>query len=112
MRHVLIDKQGNFGSIAGLPPAAMRYTEARMSPFAAMMLDDLKLDTVDFVPTYDERHTEPTVLPSKFPEPAGQRLATASPSAWRRRIPPHNLGEVCRGVDRADRQPGHHRSTS
>ena len=67
MRHVLIDKQGNFGSIAGLPPAAMRYTEARMSPIAAMMLDDLKLDTVDFIPTYDERHTEPTVLPSKFP---------------------------------------------
>jgi DNA gyrase subunit A len=51
MRHILIDKQGNFGSIAGLPPAAMRYTEARMSPFAALMLDDLKLDTVDFVPT-------------------------------------------------------------
>ena len=67
MRYMLIDKQGNFGSIAGLPPAAMRYTEARLSPFAAMMLDDLKLDTVDFVPTYDERHTEPTVLPSKFP---------------------------------------------
>ena len=52
MRHVLVDKQGNFGSIAGLPPAAMRYTEARMSPIAAMMLDDLKLDTVDsFRPT-------------------------------------------------------------
>jgi DNA gyrase subunit A len=67
MRHVLIDKQGNFGSIAGLPPAAMRYTEARLSPVAAAMLDDLKLDTVDYVPTYDERHTEPTVLPSKFP---------------------------------------------
>ena len=67
MRHVLIDKQGNFGSIAGLPPAAMRYTEARMSPIAALMLEDLKLDTVDFIPTYDERRTEPTVLPSKFP---------------------------------------------
>ena len=67
MRHVLIDKQGNFGSIAGLPPAAMRYTEARMSPIAAMMLDDLKLDTVDFIPTYDEKHLEPSVLPSKFP---------------------------------------------
>ena len=61
MRYTLIDKQGNFGSIAGLPPAAMRYTEARLSPFAAMMLDDLKLDTVDFVPTYDERRTEPVV---------------------------------------------------
>ena len=67
MRHVLIDKQGNFGSIAGLPPAAMRYTEARLSPIAALMLDDLKLDTVDYVPTYDERNTEPTVLPSRFP---------------------------------------------
>src|SRR5204862_7997860 len=51
LRHVLVDKQGNFGSIAGLPPAAMRYTEARLSPFAATMLEDLKLDTVDFVPT-------------------------------------------------------------
>src|SRR6059058_5472661 len=51
LRCLLIDKQGNFGSIAGLPPAAMRYTEARLSPFAAMMIEDLKLDTVDFVPT-------------------------------------------------------------
>jgi len=59
MRHVLVDKQGNFGSVAGLPAAAMRYTEARLSPIAAMMLDDLSLDTVDFVPTYDERNTEP-----------------------------------------------------
>jgi len=53
MRHTLIDKQGNFGSIAGLPPAAMRYTEARMSSHAALLLEDLKLDTVDFIPTYD-----------------------------------------------------------
>ncbi len=97
MRHVLIDKQGNFGSIAGLPPAAMRYTEARLSPFAALMLDDLKLDTVDFVPTYDERHTEPTVLPSKFPNllvngASGIAVGMATT------IPPHNLGEVCDGV--------------
>lgn len=97
MRHVLIDKQGNFGSIAGLPAAAMRYTEARMSPFAAMMLDDLKLDTVDFVPTYDERHLEPTVLPSKFPNllvngSGGIAVGMATS------IPPHNLGEVCRGL--------------
>ena len=111
MRHVLIDKQGNFGSIAGLPPAAMRYTEARLSPFAAMMLDDLKLDTVDFVPTYDERHTEPTVLPSKFPNllvngSGGIAVGMATS------IPPHNLGEVCRGLDRADRQPAHHRRRS
>ena len=97
MRCMLIDKQGNFGSIAGLPPAAMRYTEARLSPFAATMLEDLKLDTVDFVPTYDERHTEPTVLPSKFPNllvnGAGGIAVGMATS-----IPPHNLGEVCRGI--------------
>jgi DNA gyrase subunit A len=97
MRCMLIDKQGNFGSIAGLPPAAMRYTEARLSPFAATMLEDLKLDTVDFVPTYDERHTEPTVLPSKFPNllvngSGGIAVGMATS------IPPHNLGEVCRGI--------------
>jgi DNA gyrase subunit A len=97
MRHVLIDKQGNFGSIAGLPPAAMRYTEARMSPVAALMLEDLKLDTVDFVPSYDERHQEPTVLPSKFPNllvngSGGIAVGMATS------IPPHNLGEVCRGI--------------
>ena len=97
MRHVLIDKQGNFGSIAGLPPAAMRYTEARMSPFAGLMLEDLKLDTVDFVPTYDERHTEPTVLPAKFP---GLLVNGANGIAvgMATSIPPHNLGEVCQGV--------------
>jgi len=97
MRHVLIDKQGNFGSIAGLPPAAMRYTEARMSPFAALLLDDLKLDTVDFVPTYDERHLEPTVLPSKFPNllvNGANGIAVGMATS----IPPHNLGEVCAGV--------------
>ena len=97
MRHVLIDKQGNFGSIAGLPPAAMRYTEARMSAFAALMLDDLKLDTVDFVPSYDERHLEPTVLPSRFPNllvngSGGIAVGMATS------IPPHNLVEVCRGL--------------
>ncbi|HEX3601244.1 MAG TPA: DNA gyrase subunit A [Lacipirellulaceae bacterium] len=97
MRALLIDKQGNFGSIAGLPAAAMRYTEARLSPFAAMMLEDIKLDTVDFVPTYDERHTEPTVLPSKFPNllvngSGGIAVGMATS------IPPHNVGEVCSGL--------------
>ena len=97
MRNLLIDKQGNFGSIAGLPPAAMRYTEARMSAVASMMLEDLKLDTVDFVPTYDERRQEPVVLPSKFPNllvngSGGIAVGMATS------IPPHNLGEVCRGV--------------
>jgi DNA gyrase subunit A len=97
MRHVLVDKQGNFGSIAGLPAAAMRYTEARLSPIAAMMLDDLALDTVDFVPSYDERNTEPVVLPSRFPNlvvnGAGGIAVGMATS-----IPPHNLGEVCRAL--------------
>ena len=94
MRHVLVDKQGNFGSIAGLPPAAMRYTEARMSAIAASMLEDLKLDTVDFVPTYDERRLEPAVLPSKFPNllvNGANGIAVGMATS----IPPHNLGEIC-----------------
>ena len=97
MRHVLVDKQGNFGSIAGLPPAAMRYTEARMSSVAAMMLEDLKLDTVDYIPTYDERRTEPSVLPSKFPNllvNGANGIAVGMATS----IPPHNLGEVCDGL--------------
>src|SRR5262245_15588055 len=94
MRYLLIDKQGNFGSIAGLPPAAMRYTEARMSHHAALLLDDLELDTVDYIPTYDERHTEPTVLPSKLPNllvngSGGIAVGMATS------IPPHNLNEIC-----------------
>ena len=97
MRHVLVDKQGNFGSIAGLPAAAMRYTEARLSAIASQMLDDINLDTVDFVPTYDERNTEPVVLPSRFPNlvvnGAGGIAVGMATS-----IPPHNLGEVCRGL--------------
>jgi len=104
MRHVLIDKQGNFGSIAGLPPAAMRYTEARMSPIAALMLEDLQRDTVDFIPTYDERRTEPTVLPSKFPNLlvngcAGIAVGMATS------IPPHNLTEICNAAIRLIDQP-------
>ena len=67
LRHPLVDGQGNFGSIDGDPPAAMRYTEARMAPPAVEMLEDLKLETVDFEPNYDETRTEPTVLPAKFP---------------------------------------------
>jgi DNA gyrase subunit A len=104
MRHVLIDKQGNFGSIAGLPPAAMRYTEARLSPIAALLLDDLKLDTVDYVPTYDERRTEPTVLPSKFPNllvNGSSGIAVGMATS----IPPHNLREICDGLIRVLEQP-------
>jgi DNA gyrase subunit A len=96
-RNLLITPQGNFGSIAGLPPAAMRYTEARLSNVAAMMLEDMKLDTVDFTPTYDEKLTEPAVLPSKFPNlmvngSGGIAVGMATS------IPPHNLKEVCHGI--------------
>ncbi len=94
MRHPLITPQGNFGSIHGLPPAAMRYTEAKLAPLAAEMLEDIKLDTVDFQPSYDEKHQEPRVLPGKFPNllvngSGGIAVGMATS------IPPHNLGEVC-----------------
>jgi len=104
LRHVLVDKQGNFGSIAGLPAAAMRYTEARMSPIAAMMLDDIKLDTVDFIPTYDERRLEPTVLPSKFPNllvNGVNGIAVGMATS----VPPHNLGEICDALIRVIDDP-------
>src|SRR5213595_3780006 len=67
LRYKLIDGQGNFGSTDGDPPAAMRYTEARLALPAVEMMEDLGFDTVDFIPNYDERLTEPTVLPGKFP---------------------------------------------
>ncbi len=105
MRYVLVDKQGNFGSIAGLPPAAMRYTEARMSNFANLLLEDLKLDTVDFVPTYDEARTEPTVLPSKFPNllvNGANGIAVGMATS----IPPNNLREICRAVIQLIDEPG------
>jgi DNA gyrase subunit A len=104
MRHVLIDKQGNFGSVAGLPPAAMRYTEARMSPIAALLLEDLKLDTVDYTPTYDERNLEPTVLPSKFPNllvNGAMGIAVGMATS----IPPHNLREICDALVRVIDEP-------
>jgi DNA gyrase subunit A len=103
-RHVLIDKQGNFGSIAGMPPAAMRYTEARMSPIAGLMLQDLELDTVDYIPTYDERMREPTVLPSKFPNllvNGAQGIAVGMATS----IPPHNLSEICDALIRVIDEP-------
>src|SRR5207302_1578302 len=97
LRHVLIDKQGNFGSIAGLPPAAMRYTEARLSAVAADMLADLERDTVDMMPNYDNRRLEPMVLPSKFPNllvNGSDGIAVGMATD----IPPHNLREVCDGL--------------
>ncbi|NLF31197.1 MAG: DNA gyrase subunit A [Planctomycetes bacterium] len=94
MRTMLIDPQGNFGSIDGDPPAAMRYTEARMTAAAVDMLEDIKLDTVDMKPNYDDTRTEPLVLPSKFPNllvNGSQGIALGMATS----IPPHNLGEVC-----------------
>ena len=94
MRHTLVDPQGNFGSIDSDPPAAMRYTEARMAAPATDMLDDLKYDTVDFVPNYDETRFEPTVLPAKFPNLLVNG-ATGIAVGMATNLAPHNLGEVC-----------------
>jgi DNA gyrase subunit A len=104
MRDVLIDKQGNFGSLAGLPPAAMRYTEARLSAVASEMLDDLERDTVDFVPNYDQRSREPVVLPSRFPNllvNGSSGIAVGMATS----IPPHNLNEVADAVIKIIDQP-------
>jgi DNA gyrase subunit A len=97
MRYPLIQGQGNFGSIDGDPPAAMRYTEARMTGPAMEMLADLEKNTVDFVPNYDETRDMPTVLPGKFPNlvcngSSGIAVGMAT------NIPPHNLGEVVEGL--------------
>jgi len=94
MRYMLVDPQGNFGSIDADPPAAMRYTEARMAAPATDMLEDLKYDTVDFVPNYDETRTEPTVLPSKFPNLLANG-STGIAVGMATNIPPHNIGEIC-----------------
>lgn len=93
MRHLLIDGQGNFGSIDGYPAAAMRYTEARLARAAAEMLEDLGPETVDYVPNYDETRSEPTVLPGKFPNLIVNG-STGIAVGMATFIPPHNLGEV------------------
>jgi DNA gyrase subunit A len=93
-RVLLAEGQGNFGSINPDPPAAMRYTEARMTGAAIDMLDDLEKDTVDMQPNYDETRQEPTVLPGKFPNllvNGSQGIAVGMAT----QIPPHNLGEIC-----------------
>jgi DNA gyrase subunit A len=97
MRHCLVDPQGNFGSIDNDPPAAMRYTEARMSAEAMEMLDDLNRDTVDFVANYDETRTEPTVLPSRFPNLIVNG-STGIAVGMATNLAPHNLGEVCEAL--------------
>ncbi|HEX5137244.1 MAG TPA: DNA gyrase subunit A [Planctomycetota bacterium] len=104
MRVPLVDGQGNYGSVDGDPPAAMRYTEARMTAAAVDLLADLELDTVDYRPNYDESRTEPTVLPGKFPNllvngSIGIAVGMAS------NIPPHNPGEVCDALIRYINNP-------
>jgi DNA gyrase subunit A len=93
MRNPLVDGQGNFGSVDGDPPAAMRYTEARMSPIAEELLDNIEMDTVEFTANYDDRLSEPAVLPAAFPN----LLVNGSSGiavGMSTNIPPHNLGEV------------------
>ena len=97
MRYTLIDGQGNFGSTDGDPPAAMRYTEARMAPPTVEMMADLELDTVDFQPNYDERLTEPTVLPAKFPNLLVNG-STGIAVGMACNLLPHNLREICEAI--------------
>ncbi len=97
MRERLVDSQGNFGSVEGDPPAAMRYTEARLSPLGGTLMQDMDKDTVDFVPNYDERLTEPVVFPAAFPNlliNGGTGIAVGMAT----NMPPHNLGEVVDGI--------------
>ncbi len=98
MRYVLVDGHGNFGSIDGDPPAAYRYTEARMSKIAQYMVADIGKDTIDFMPNFDDTRKEPKVLPSRYPNllvngSSGIAVGMAT------NIPPHNLGEVCDAID-------------
>lgn len=93
LRYLLVDGQGNFGSVDGDPPAAMRYTEARMTRISEEMLADIDFDTVDFVPNYDGTLKEPVVLPGKFPNLL-LNGATGIAVGMATSIPPHNLGEV------------------
>jgi DNA gyrase subunit A len=97
MREMLVNGQGNFGSVEGDPPAAMRYTEARMTHLGAALMTDMDKDTVDFVPNYDETRTEPTVFPAAFPNllvNGGTGIAVGMAT----NIPPHNLSEVIDGI--------------
>ena len=103
-RYPLVDGQGNFGSIDGDPPAAMRYTEARMAPFAEALLEDIDKETVDFVPNYDEEREEPSYLPSKVPNllvNGSNGIAVGMAT----NMPPHNLTEICEAVIRLINNP-------
>ncbi len=105
MRDTLVDGQGNFGSVEGDPPAAMRYTEARLTPLGGSLMSDMDKATVDWVPNYDERLMEPTVFPASFPNllvNGGTGIAVGMAT----NIPPHNLGEmvdgICAQIDKPD----------
>jgi DNA gyrase subunit A len=97
LRYPMVDGQGNFGSVDGDPPAAMRYTECRMSSLAEEMLEDLDKETVDYTPNYDDSMQEPSVMPAKLPfllvnGSTGIAVGMAT------NMPPHNLGEICDAV--------------
>nr|CAA9215168.1 DNA gyrase subunit A [uncultured Armatimonadetes bacterium] len=97
LRYPLVDGQGNFGSVDDDPAAHMRYTEARLTPLAMEMMEDIEKDTVDFIPTYDNERREPSVLPGKFPNllcNGGSGIAVGMAT----NLPPHNLREVCDAV--------------
>ena len=97
LRYPLVDGQGNFGSVDGDPPAAYRYTEARMSKMACEMLTDIEKDTIDWDPNFDETKKEPHVLPSRFPNllvNGSQGIAVGMAT----NIPPHNLREIVNGM--------------
>jgi DNA gyrase subunit A len=105
MRETLIEGQGNFGSVEGDPPASMRYTEARLRPLGAVLMEDMDHDTVNFIPNYDDTREEPTVFPAAIPNllvNGGTGIAVGMAT----NIPPHNLGEtidaVCAQVDNPD----------
>ena len=105
MRYPLVDGHGNFGSVDGDSPAAMRYTEARMSKISELMLTDIEKNTVDFMPNYDDRLQEPTVLPARIPAllvngSSGIAVGMAT------YIPPHDLAEVIGGMRRVMDDPG------
>ena len=105
LRYPLVDGQGNFGSIDGDPPAAMRYTEIRMKRLAHHMLDDLEKDTVNYIPNYDESLSEPSILPAKIPNliingSSGIAVGMAT------NIPPHNLNETIEAIKAIIDNPG------
>ena len=105
MRERLVEGKGNFGSVENDPPAAMRYTEARLTHLGAVLMSDMEKDTVDFVPNYDERLTEPTVFPAAFPNllvNGGTGIAVGMAT----NMPPHNLGEVIDGICAQIDKPG------